>query len=986
MRIRKSPRIGIMTRVFEDKRKFFMAVTAYGFFGFDDPDLLIPEAEMWDFVKEEMGAAPLDPGMPKIQGEVLVVGKAMAPGGQLVRGLQVSLAHGPIRKVVNVHGDRHWLLQGRFIGRLTTSEPEPFRELPLSWTRAFGGEGHAANPVGVGHLKRKGDVHDHPLPNLEAPNQEMRAPDDTPPPACFAPIPPAWPQRAQRLGTYDDAWLVAHSPGLPPDFDWAYFNEAPADQRLSGFLKEGEAFTVTGMNAAKPILSARLPRLRARAFLSTDWEDAKAFGELPLQMETLWLFPHAERGIVAWRGVIEVREDEALDVAHLLLAYELAAQPPRRLGHYRRALRNRLSRGPGSAALMKNYSDIAPREEDLKGKAVDEELRQSKEALAARIKKRVGQIPAPSTMAPTAMFKSFDEAMAKSRALLGFAGKNPRQHLPEDFVMMSGRGFPMLNPKYSDRFKKDKPQGGLTNDAAIQTWIAHWDGVSDAKAAEAQRHLGETGRFAGIHLESAMSEVQRAPGEQVVQGQHALREHILSLAEDAPGLTPGTAGTLQRFKDDADSFVREAEKLERMENQIKVAEQQAADQVRQAALGGVVQDVKGMRNEAALQKEKVQAAFAQYTHVGAEDAIARAANQAAMIQKQAKDTAIAMLPWAAIQQLRAVPNMITRGQVELENAMARATYFDRQTLTGADLRGLDMEERRMVGMTLHQAEMQGGRFRNANLARGMITAGKLANADLAGINFRNGILKGGDAPKSVFGKADLTDARFLDADLTEVDFRGAKLTNTSFIRCRMRGARFDRTQMLQVSFTHCDLRGASFRAAKATRCLFSECDLRAARLGRLTGIKALFARCRGEQADFTGAKVESFRLLGGSVFTGASFTNAQLRMSGFVDAKLDHARFDGANLSQSVLMNASLKQSSVNGVKAPNAILRRADLGGAEITGSNFMQAQLGKVSLVGARLDRSCLFAAETLRVKTDKAQMGGNNLLRSRMGMGLL
>lgn len=930
MRIRKPPRLGLLTHCFEDRRRFHLVVTVFGCFSLDDPDTLLPEPEMWDFVKAELGGKALDLGMPKLRGEVLVHGRACAPGGVPVPAMQVSVELGGMRKALVVHGDRHWQFEGRLVGRLGISEPEPFVEMPLGWERAFGGPGFAANPLGKGWLPAKSEVHLQPLPNIELPDQMMTRPDQCPVPGGLAPWELTWPQRGAGSGSYDEAWLADHAPGLPPDADWAMFNAAPLDQRRDGFFAGGEALKIAGMHPGRPIIAGRLPRLRPRAFVTRDGE-APVFSELPLTLETVWLFPHALTGIVAWRGVVPVAEDDGADVTALLLAYEHQDAPPRGRAHYMEALGNRLRRGPDTAALLKDYRDIAPPEHDPAAIAVAESLKDRAATLAERIRKRVGQVPAPPEMPKTKVFQAYDDALSRARALLAQVGKSPRQHLPLDLVVMSTRGFPMLNPRHKDRFAHLMPEGKLGDDHAMDAFVARWDGFAEDKLREAEKHMGATGRFAGSNLEAALNRVEREPGEKVRQGQNAIREHILDLGEGVPGMVEA-ADVVQGVKTGADSYIHEAEKLERMENQLRVAEKRAIDTAREAVLGGEVQELKQLRNAVLAQRERARAAFEQFTYMGAAgQAVKEAANKVVILRKQAEDTALATLPWADIQALRAMPNRVVRGQMEIENAMARAAYVDRATLTGCDLRGLDMEQRRFVGMVLHQVDMRGAGLVGADLTRAIVTAGRIANADMTGISLKGATLDGLMGGGAVMAQADLRDARFVDADLAGADFRDAVLENAVFVRCRLDGADFTGCRLAQVQFQKCGMTGLRAAGATFTRVMLAECDLRGADLGGLGGEKALFVRCLGDGASLAGADAASLRLLGQSRFADADLTGAKLPLAGMVGVRLDGARLELA-------------------------------------------------------RLDGACLFAADTLRARLDRTGMAGTNLLRTRLGMGLL
>lgn len=68
--------------------------------------------------------------------DVVLLGKAYAPGGRPTRSFTTSLAIGPHRRELRVMGDRR---VSRLNGRLVFSQPEPLTELELGWERAYGG-------------------------------------------------------------------------------------------------------------------------------------------------------------------------------------------------------------------------------------------------------------------------------------------------------------------------------------------------------------------------------------------------------------------------------------------------------------------------------------------------------------------------------------------------------------------------------------------------------------------------------------------------------------------------------------------------------------------------------------------------------------------------------------------------------------------------------------------------------------------------------
>ena len=162
------------------------------------------------------------------------------------------------------------------------SEPQTATCVPLRWEYAFGGSSvvpnpeHAidentppyllnevcySNPLGCGWIdKRQEDLGyqlDKPLRELRAPQIEpidkpvwrldrVKHPEDEPDargmaqlaasyknqPVGFGVVGRAWAPRLPLAGSYDEVWQRERWPGLPRDFDFAYWNGAPVDQQI----------------------------------------------------------------------------------------------------------------------------------------------------------------------------------------------------------------------------------------------------------------------------------------------------------------------------------------------------------------------------------------------------------------------------------------------------------------------------------------------------------------------------------------------------------------------------------------------------------------------------------------------------------------------------------------------------------------------------------------------------------------------------------
>ncbi|MCI0379996.1 MAG: DUF2169 domain-containing protein [Gemmataceae bacterium] len=201
--------------------------------------------------------------------DAVLLGSARAPQGKPVRELDVSFAVGPVKRTVRVFGKRRWQA-----GVLKTSatDPEEFSVMPLTFENAFGGKNgndwEPRNPVGRGirsTSKKEEDAgkaaSDWLLPHLEDPANPIRSWRDKPAPAATGFVCRSWAPRVPLAGTYDEAWINQRCPILPEDFDYRYFNAAPAGQVVEGYLRGGETVSVTNTTPEGKLTFA-LPKVR----------------------------------------------------------------------------------------------------------------------------------------------------------------------------------------------------------------------------------------------------------------------------------------------------------------------------------------------------------------------------------------------------------------------------------------------------------------------------------------------------------------------------------------------------------------------------------------------------------------------------------------------------------------------------------------------------------------------------------------------------
>lgn len=243
-------------------------------------------------------------------GDVLLAGSAHTPGARQLSVLPVTLGVGAWRKQIAVIGDRQW-------SGWRTTDPVPFTTMQLRWELAFGGPDFAENPLGRGH---GGDL----LPNLERSGDLVTTKRSRPIPACFCPVAQTWDERKRKLGTYRRDYIATRWPAFAEDFDWGWFNAAPLDQQVPGYLRGDEAILLENLHPQHARVESRLPGMRPRLFVARHDGVAE---EVTLVCDTLWIDAEALVAVTVWRGLRQVADEALSDVAAIYLVEELLARP-----------------------------------------------------------------------------------------------------------------------------------------------------------------------------------------------------------------------------------------------------------------------------------------------------------------------------------------------------------------------------------------------------------------------------------------------------------------------------------------------------------------------------------------------------------------------------------------------------------------------------------------------------------------------------------
>ncbi|MGL1932064.1 MAG: pentapeptide repeat-containing protein [Desulfotalea sp.] len=338
--------------------KFYLSVGILGFYDLSNPSTFLTEQEMWKTLPLLLGDQPIiDQGVPKPRGEFLVTGSCFAPRGEFRPASEVAVQVGGVEKRINVFGPRYW--KDGLI-----SQAELFAEMPVSWDNSFGGKEFSRNPLGKGIDKvelASGNTF-VPLPNLEYPNQQIGSPDQIAEPAGFGPIDTMWPQRFSKNGTYDEKWKSERWPYFPDDMNYEFFNMASEDQFLDSFYQGGESVIIKNMHPDLPIIESSLPTQRMRCFVTLDptfkphkfpvadlpsakVNETDMFHEVETRLETAWFFPSVMRGLLIYRGMIEIKDEDRGDVLRVLIRDEEKLDEPKSVEYYRDLQVKLLDRG-----------------------------------------------------------------------------------------------------------------------------------------------------------------------------------------------------------------------------------------------------------------------------------------------------------------------------------------------------------------------------------------------------------------------------------------------------------------------------------------------------------------------------------------------------------------------------------------------------------------------------------------------------------------
>ncbi|MFQ5674367.1 MAG: DUF2169 domain-containing protein [bacterium] len=944
MHIFRPLQLSLNHRVLEQNNKFHFIVSATLGVNLQTGDSLLE----FDFIKDAlgcMGEKPMpDMGMPKPCGEYLVSGSYFAPRNEAVTGGEVKVKLGAKEKSLFVFGPRQW----RFG---VPSTPETIQSTPIDYAHAFGGKKYEQNPDGIGFQKAQ-------LPSIENPSQLITSPEDTPEPAGFSVLDPAWPQRMQYQGTYDEYYMKKYFPGYPEDLDWRYFLSAPKDQWIDGYFQGNETFELFNMHPDKPVIRGQLPGLYSRCFIRHTINSTEPiFAELPLNLDTIWFFPEKELAMLILRGGIVVADDEADQVSDVLMAYEDRKDPPRSPEHYRKALERRLN---SDDALLNNLNteDLIP----IGAKCAMELLQQMAQTDGNEI----------------AFAKNIE---AKADSLKKMADGKIEVVIKDAEKQMKGPDVP--DAAKVDLRKMIKEPSEAPTDPDLEAMNQKMESIlpgitaGDPKKIELKNFsfdkIDQLMETVGDFSDKKEKEAKDLAKKEIKKVKTQVKEQIEKSGDDMPKeAREKLEGNLQML-DNIDIEEKPIAPLPRV-NPEEITAQVSQGLPQNAE---VVQHLQGMK-AMGIENEQTSNLEEQFQEMmeNQNETVEKALHQAE------KDFKEVYFMGAHFMEDGLSPHKKPLETVaqDLLDAIAGKEDVSEKDWACIDLSGKNLDGVNLSGAYLEQVNFKGASLKGANLSKAILARANLEDADLSGANLEEANVGAVHALRANFSGAKLKLAKLSKGDFTDADFKRSQLEEVESLEIVVNGTNFSEAEMPKMVFLEVDMKCTNFSKAKLDTVTFLKSTITDANFSEAHMPRCTWADVKLVNVTFNGADMT------GNCFVSTDPEKSVMKDIRFVGACLNKANFQGmamqkANLSGATMENANfnsadLFDADLSHAQAANAQFRKARLTRAKCDRINLMEGSLAKAHLVSASFVGANLYAVDFIRSTHGGTDFSGSNL----------
>ncbi|OTA19579.1 pentapeptide repeat-containing protein [Xenorhabdus beddingii] len=842
MKIIKPLRLSMLYRPYRWLQKNHLGISAMALVDMGSTPRVRPEAELWQLAESELETCNgiVDLAMPKPCAEFLATGYAythhQADKTSCLARIQIE----ELEKTLVAFGDRYWVDD-------SPSKPQPFEQMRLDWSRAFGGQDYQDNPHGIGFTPEdlENGLKIHRLPNIETLHNQLisqrhlASQQEVPTPASFCPLDFVWPCRFTRIGKkYDNAWLENEFPGFSHDIDWRLFNAAPKDQwwEENATLPEQAKWRIWNMHPEKPLQEGVLPSWNARCFIKRLRLDEEIFEEVVMRNTTVWFFPHLEQMILIWHGSAQVNEDDAKDVLQMISALELHDKP-RPESHYLHVLAQRMDKEKGALYAFRE-KDLIP--EEIIGPWLDTEqpernspLQNNFQNRERRLREQQQEILAKQGIDINTVIPAETEPP--------FASPSKLDELPE-FV-----------EKLEQYTANKQAEAGLKK--AEMTAKAKEQGIDIEKLMETQARGPES-----LHrMRDTLRQQQQKMGfsdqtlAQMEQSIHTM--YLFSVQQQAPAL---------RLTGSLSQIIRK-----RVHNIMQQGGDFSGMDFTGADLSGM--DLRGANFTRTLLES------ACLNHCQLDDADFREAMLArteighASLRGARLDKASLVLAKCEQSDFSAA---------SFEETQLQETRFDRCRFHQAILTGLSLQQ-----LFITQCDFAYSQWKNCTLMELELPALKFNHANLHKVSFIQCKLA-----QAVFDHAELESCTWVETEANGSRFLSAKLLTCAFaMDSELNQADFSHATLTECNLRQMPLVKAKFYAATLNNSDLSEADCQFADMQYLDAAKSLFIR-----TNFQGA-----------LLNNANLMSAMMQKCNFNNTDLREANLFRTDMSQSIISDST---------------------------------------------------------------------------------
>lgn len=740
----------------------------------------------------------------KPRADVMLRGTCHTPNEKPLAECPVRFSVGTWTKILRVVGRRFWSddLPGAVM-----SDAAPFTRMPIDYAHALGGLGYVANPVGLGVAGRE-------LPNVEHAGDVIRGRRDDPGPAGFGPINPAWPQRAPKVGkAYGARWKKKRAPYYAEDFDWTYFNAAPKDQQLDGYLRGDERIVFQNLHPTAPVFETALPGLRIRAFVK---DDKARFREVTMNLDTLFADLDAGKLYLTWRGLDEIETDDKKDVLWALVASEDLASEPLPVSHYEERLEAfeadpRGLEGRVPAELLEKREEMKARQRARgEGRPVSQHDPPPPDPVTANLRALFDELP----LAPPNA-KELEERVARAVATT-IEKAPPKVDAKAEIAKVAARGT--TSPARSSVPGSSLRPGAPPPARAAKTLKSAFDRLEQAKKRTADR--SKLPKEAQAELDEMDEQVAAV---EAIKDQPFFKAILDRPAYQDPGPARDLHAQDYEGRDLRGQDLRGANLVDanlaganlaganlagaNLEGAILCgadlsgadltgADLTLANLMKAVAPGAIFRDTK--LNRAFLQKTNLAGAVfggakGERTFFPDADLSKADCRGLSLTFGFAKGAVLAGADFSDASLVRCLLVEVDARGATFARALLTRTSFGRADLTGADLTGARGERSVWLHSKLHDADF----------TRAILPRAQLIEASALRARFRRVVLTESRAYRASFAEADFTESQLFGMDFSKCALDRARFTGACLYDAKLR----------QTSGAGCDFTGANLKRA-----------------------------------------------------------------------------------------------------------------------------------------------------------------------------